>query len=243
MTIEINGTFYGLQRPTSYQRWYEAVPKNFRFSIKASRYITHVLRLKEIETPLANFFASGVLCLREKLGPLLWQFPPSLKFDPERFERFLTLLPRDFNEARDLAWQHDLKKDRTFYEPGFDGPIRHAIEIRNPSFSTPDFTALLRKYHAALVVSDSGGKWPYLEEITTDFSYARLHGVGKIYASGYGNTALDQWARKIQKWSSTGPKPRDVFVFFDNDVKVRAPFDAQKLAQKLRTAPAAKRAA
>ena len=241
-TIEINGTFYGLQRPSSYQRWYEAPPGNFRFSVKASRYITHILRLREIEIPLANFFASGPLCLREKLGPVLWQFPPSLKFDPERFEKFLRLLPKDFNEARDLAWNHDPRLNQLSGDE-FDGPIRHAIEIRNPSFCTPDFTSLLRKHNAALVVSDSGGKWPHLEEITADFTYVRLHGVGRVYVSGYGNSALELWARKIRKWSTSGHQSRDVFVFFDNDVKVRAPFDALKLAQKLRAAPATKRAA
>jgi uncharacterized protein YecE (DUF72 family) len=229
-SIEIYGSFYALQRPESYKKWYAATPEDFIFSVKATRYVTHIRRLNEIETPTANFFASGILALKEKLGPILWQFPPSMKFDAERFERFLSLLPRNTEEAVLLAEQHDAwMNGRSYVETDRKRKIHHAIEVRNESFRTPEFFGILKRHKAALVFSHSSDAWPYFEELTSDFVYARLHGEGELYSGGYGERALRQWAGKIREWSER----RDVFLYFDNDVKVQAPFDAIELRRKL----------
>ena len=233
-SIEINGTFYSLQRSSSYLKWYEAVPPGFVFSVKVYLNITHILRIRNIQTPVANFFASGGLALKEKLGSILWQFPPSMKMDLGRMEEFLALLPQDFSSAKRLAAECDpWMKARAYVETGGIAPserIRHAIEVRHPSFRDPAFYRLLRKYGAALVFSDSGGKWPYLEVVTSDFVYIRLHGTEELYASGYDEKALDEWANRIKNWKKRAP---DIFVYFDNDAKVFAPFNAIELHAKL----------
>ena len=137
-SIEVNGTFYGLQRPKAFADWAEATPADFVFAVKGSRYITHMLKLKNVGTPLANFFASGVLRLRDKLGPILWQFPPQLGFDAERFAAFFALLPRDSGAALALARRHDERLDgRAWLEIDHVRPLRHAVEIRHPSFVDP----------------------------------------------------------------------------------------------------------
>ena len=248
-TIELNGSFYALQRPSSYMQWYEQTPAGFIFSIKATRYVTHILRLRDIEIPMANFFASGLLALKEKLGPILWQFPPSFRFDATLFEDFLKLLPHDTHAAANLAKGRGASMHgREHFEVDENRPLRHAVEIRNQSFETPDFIALLRKYKVALVIADTAGKWPYKEDITADFTYLRLHGAEQLYASGYTDEALNNWARRIVAWSK-GEQPqdahlisehappsikyRDVYCYFDNDIKVKAPFDARKLLKRL----------
>ncbi|MCC6797486.1 MAG: DUF72 domain-containing protein [Candidatus Hydrogenedentes bacterium] len=248
-TIEINGSFYSLQSVASWQRWYAETPDNFVFSVKASRFITHLKRLRGIDAALPNFFAQGILALEKKLGPILWQFPPNFSFDPERIEAFFKILPRDTKAAATLARKHDARlKGRSFYRVKENRPMRHAMEIRHKSFRSPDFIALLRKYNVALVVADTAGKWPYLEDVTADFVYARLHGDEKLYVSGYTPKALDRWAARVLAWSK-GREPedahrasiakahkeraRDVYVYFDNDVKVRAPYDAIGLAQRV----------
>lgn len=248
-TVEINGSFYALQKPASYDSWYESTPSGFVFSVKGNRYITHIQRLRDIEKPLANVFASGVFNLREKLGPFLWQFPPSFRYDPEKVEHFLSLLPRDTEEALKLARKRDGRmKGRSRLAIDKNRKLRHAMEIRNKSFVDESFVALLRKYQVALVVADTAGKWPYQEDVTSDFMYLRLHGDKELYASGYTNAALDRWAERIRAWSSGSepddaarisqkPPPkrasRDIYCYFDNDVKVRAPFDAKQLIEKL----------
>lgn len=247
-SIEINGSFYALQRPESYAAWYEATPSGFVFSVKGNRYITHILRLKDIEKPLANVFASGVFNLREKLGPFLWQFPPSFRFDPERIERFFKLLPHNTDQALKLARRRDANmKGRSRLAIDQNRPLRHAMEIRHSSFIDPAFVALLRQYNVALVVADTAGKWPYCEDVTSDFLYLRLHGDKELYASGYSDAALDRWAERIRAWSAGGEpddaqriagksvalKSRDVYCYFDNDIKVKAPFDARRLIEKL----------
>jgi uncharacterized protein YecE (DUF72 family) len=249
-TIEINGSFYSLQHPQSYERWYRATPAGFVFSIKGSRYITHMRRLRDVEVPLANFFASGLFNLREKLGPILWQFPPNFRYDRERLERFFALLPRDTEEALALARSRDARlKGRARLAIDANRPLRHAMEIRHESFLDGSFVALLRRYRVALVVADTAKKWPYREDVTSDFIYIRLHGDKKIYTSGYTDNALDRWAARIRAWSA-GREPadahrisrarppkrrsRDVYCYFDNDIKVRAPFDAKTLIRKLR---------
>jgi len=231
-TVEINGSFYSLQRPEDYEQWYSETPEGFLFAVKGSRYITHMLRLTNIEKPLANFFASGILNLREKLGPFLWQFPPMFQFKPERFERFFNLLPRTTEQALSLARKRDSRMiGRSRLAIDANRKIRHAVEIRHPSFMTSEFVRLLRKHDVGLVVADTAGKWPKMFHVTSDFVYVRLHGDIKIYTSGYSDKALDSWARRIRGWHKDG---REVYVYFDNDVKVKAPFDALSLMRKVR---------
>ena len=212
-TIEINGSFYSLQRPESYAAWYAATPPNFVFSVKGNRYITHILRLRDIEKPLANVFASGVFNLREKLGPFLWQFPPSFRYEPEQLEHFLSLLPRDMEAALELARKREPRmKGRARLAIDKNRQLHHAMEIRNQSFIDDSFVTLLRKYQVALVVADTAGKWPYQEDVTSDFMYLRLHVDKELYASGYTEAALDRWARRIRAWS-TGANPAMPSVF------------------------------
>jgi uncharacterized protein YecE (DUF72 family) len=230
-TVEINGSFYSLQRPEYYQQWHDQTPEGFVFAVKGSRYITHMLRLTRIEKPLANFFASGILNLRAKLGPFLWQFPPMFRFDASRLARFFDLLPRTTAAALALARRRDARMiGRSRLAIDADRKLRHAVEIRHPSFMTPAFVRLLRDHDIGLVVADTAGKWPKLFHVTSDFVYVRLHGDVKIYSSGYSDKALDGWARRIRRWDRQG---RDVYVYFDNDVKVKAPFDALNLMRKL----------
>jgi uncharacterized protein YecE (DUF72 family) len=248
-TIELNGSFYSLQRPKSYSEWYDETPADFCFSVKGNRFITHIKRLKEIDGALANVLASGVFNLREKLGPFLWQFPPNFHFDAQKMEHFLSLLPHDSDEGLALAMHHEARmRDRTALAIDKKRKLRHAVEIRHESFVDESFIALLRKYKVALVVADTAGKWPYCEDVSADFMYLRLHGDKELYASGYTDKALERWAGRIRAWADGGqpedahlvsskaaPKraSRDVFCYFDNDVKVRAPFDARRLIEKL----------
>ncbi len=252
-SIEINGSFYSLQTPSSYGAWADATPQHFQFSVKAPRFITHIRRLREADTAVANFFASGLLRLGEKLGPVLWQFPPSFTYDAELMETFFASLPRTTGEAAKLARRHDdhlrspawLKIDRS-------RRLRHAIEIRHRSFATEDFVRRARRHRVAIVVADTAGRWPLIEDLTTDFVYVRLHGDEELYTSGYTDDALDAWAKKIEAWQrgtadesvKTLAAPggerktgRDVYVYFDNDVKVRAPHDAMSLLHRLGLGP------
>jgi uncharacterized protein YecE (DUF72 family) len=249
-SVEINGSFYSLQRPQSWKQWYDQTPSNFVFSVKGGRYITHMRKLREIEKPLANFFAQGVLALREKLGPVLWQFPPSFRYDREKFERFFELLPPDTEAAARLARKRDERmKGRCVLAIDENRPLRHAVEIRHESFLDASFIDLLRAHNIALVVAETARRWPMTHDVTADFIYMRLHGDKQLYQSGYGDKALDRWAARIEAWhrgsdpkdavhiSTRKPparKSRDVFCFFDNtDVKLRAPVDAQRLMKKL----------
>jgi uncharacterized protein YecE (DUF72 family) len=229
-TIEINGTFYSLQRPSSFQKWYSETPDDFVFSVKGARFITHMKKLRDVKIPLANFFASGVLCLREKLGPILWQFPPNFGWNERRFREFFEMLPRHTEQAAELAKQHNEKlKGRAWTKTDACRPLRYAVEIRHPSFLVPEFYASLHKHQIAFVLADTAGKWPYAEELTANFVYCRLHGDEQLYVSGYGDPALKSWAQRIRRWR----RGRDIFVYFDNDAKVHAPFDAQQLARFL----------
>jgi uncharacterized protein YecE (DUF72 family) len=244
-SIEINGSFYALQTPARYQGWHDDTPDDFMFSVKAPRFITHIRRLKDVEHPIANFFASGVLNLRKKLGPILWQFPPSFKFDAGLFEEFLHLLPFTTKEAFDSAQK---------YHADFENPVkrssrlRHCVEIRNPSFRDPAFAELLQKFNVALVVADSAGRWPYIEEVTSDFIYMRLHGDAELYRSGYSDAALKRWFERMQTWhagkqpkdaqrisesAAVNGSPRDRFCYFENTDKLWAPYDARKILTKL----------
>jgi uncharacterized protein YecE (DUF72 family) len=247
-SIEINGTFYGMQRPEAFESWAQQVPADFMFAVKAPRYITHILRLKDAQVALANFIASGLLRLGLHLGPILWQFPANFRFDRARIEPFLKLLPHDTGAAAALGRRHDNKlRAPPYLEVDTRRPMRHAFEIRHDSFLCPEFIDLLRTYDVALVCADSV-EWPRLMDLTSDFVYCRLHGSQELYASGYDNAALDLWAARIRAWAR-GEEPddaeriggkararrRDVFVYFDNDKKVRAPANAMELIRRLRS--------
>jgi len=249
-SIEINGSFYSLQSPASWALWRSQTPDGFVFAVKGPRFITHMLRLRGIDTALANFFASGVLLLGPKLGPLLWQFPPRFRFEADRFEAFLASLPRDTDAALALARRRDrtLMRGRCALPTQASVPIRHAVEVRDPSFAQPAFIRLLRRQGIGLVIADTAGLFPYAEDVTADFVYLRLHGDQELYVSGYGDPALDRWATRICAWAAGGepadaakiaalaPKARrarDVYCYFDNDAKVHAPFDALNLRRRL----------
>lgn len=248
-SIEINGSFYALQRPETYARWHDETPRGFVFSLKGPRYITHIRRLRDIEGPLANFFASGVLNLRAKLGPVLWQLPPGLHYDPGTIAHFLECLPHDTGQALALARRREARmKGRVRLAIDSKRRLRHAIEIRHDSFLDESFIKLLRRHRVALVVADTAGRWPYCEDVTADFVYIRLHGEKQLYAGGYSEAALGRWAQRIRAWS-TGSEPddarrisnqgprsgrsRDVYCYFDNDVGAHAPLDARRLIEKL----------
>jgi len=246
-SIEINGSFYSLQRPTSYASWRENTPPGFVFAVKGPRFVTHMKKLAGVETPLANFFASGVLALGDRLGPVLWQLPPSLGYDEQRLAAFFALLPRTTAAAAEFATRHDERMEgRAHLSTDAERPLRHALEVRHRTFEVPAFVELLREHDVALVTADAAGKWPLLDDVTSDFVYVRLHGAEELYVTGYDEPALHRWAARIRTWQAGGtpldgrtlappaPRvPREVFVYFDNDVKVRAPFDALALAALL----------
>ena len=246
--IEVNGTFYGMQRPVTFESWARQVSADFAFAVKGPRYITHILRLRDPRVALANFIASGLLGLGVHLGPILWQFPANFPFDPARIEPFLRMLPHDTGAAAALGKDHDNKlRAPPFLQIDIRRSMRHAFEVRHESFRCQAFIDLLRAYDVALVCADSP-KWPRLMDVTSDFVYCRLHGASELYASGYDNAALDQWASRIQAWAhgeeppdaervggKARPRRRDVFVFFDNDKKVRAPANAMELIRRLRS--------
>ena len=248
-TIELNGSFYSLQRPESYRRWHDETPPDFVFSVKAPRFITHVKRLSGIDAPLANFFASGIANLGAKLGPILWQLPPSLRFDPALVEAFLELLPHDTAAAAELASRHDQRvRGRAQIDFGANRRMRHALEVRHESFVDPAFIRLLRLHRAALVIADTAGRWPEFEDVTAGFVYVRLHGASALYRSGYTAAELKRWAERIDCWRR-GREParprrihdvaarrqakRDVFCYFDNTMKVFAPANARRLLELL----------
>ncbi|MDX6318379.1 MAG: hypothetical protein QOD35_1779 [Nocardioidaceae bacterium] len=231
-TIEVNGSFYSLQRPASYATWRDETPDDFVFALKGGRFITHMKRLRDVDGAMANFFASGPLALGDKLGPVLWQLPARTRFDADVLDAFLERLPRTSGEAADLACHHDAKlpADRALTTALTQVRLRHAIEPRDLSFADPAAIDLLRRHDVGLVVSDAGDKWPRFEEVTSDLVYVRLHGAEELYTSGYGPQALDEWAARISSWAGQG---LDVLVYFDNDAKVHAPYDALALMDRL----------
>jgi uncharacterized protein YecE (DUF72 family) len=250
-SIEINGTHYSLQSLESWQHWYAQTPPDFVFSVKGARYLTHLLRFRgdSARVACANFFAQGLLSLNEKLGPILWQFPPSYRFDGNAMERFLRLLPHDTEAALSLAQQHDARVKTPYLPITRKRKVRHAVEVRHASFLDAAFVALLRQHDVALVVSDSTEAWPQVEDLTSNFVYIRLHGTESKYAGGYSDADIDRWAARIDSWRH-GSEPadarliapespmkrsagRDVFCYFDNDAKTHAPFDAQRLMARL----------
>jgi uncharacterized protein YecE (DUF72 family) len=231
-SIEVNGSFYSLQRPSSYAAWRAATPDDFVFAVKGPRFVSHLKRLVGVETALANFFASGVLALGPRLGPVLWQLPETLRFDAGVLEAFLELLPRTTAEAAALAARHDDKvpDDRALTVAEADRPLRYALEFRSTTFETEAAFELLARHGVACVLADTAGRWPRVDRVTSDVAYVRLHGDKELYASGYDDAALDAWAAKCRAWDQDG---LDVFVYFDNDAKGFAPHDAVRLIARL----------
>ncbi len=232
-TVEVNGTFYSLTRPESCTAWRNSVPHGFVFAVKGSRYITHMLKLRNFDHPLANFFASGLLLLGASLGPILWQLPPQLPWDEARARAFFDALPRDVAAAERWARKHDQRttgRAALRAPDGRESRIRHAIEIRHPSWLSDAALGVLREMNIALVAADTAGRHPLAFERTADFSYARLHGATSLYASRYTDRELDGWAARIEGWTATGD---DVYVYFDNDAEGHAPHDALRLAARL----------
>ncbi len=248
--IELNGSFYALQRPTSYVQWAADTPDGFVFTVKAPRYITHLLRLRDARAAVANFFASGLFALGPKLGPVLWQLPPSLAFDAELLDTFLAQLPHDTEAAAALAQEREprMRGKELLTPPQPAWRLRHALEVRHDSYCHPEFVDLLRRHRVALVVADTGGRWPEVGDVTADFLYLRLHGAQQLYASGYSDAQLAHWADRIRAWAAGGDAPgigrlsekpapqrsaRNVFCFFDNTMKIHAPLNALRLAEHL----------
>ncbi|MDR6213807.1 DUF72 domain-containing protein [Paracidovorax wautersii] len=248
--IELNGSFYALQRPNSYVQWAADTPEGFVFTVKAPRYITHILRLRDARAAVANFFASGLFALGPKLGPVLWQLPPSLAFDAELLDTFLAQLPHDTEAAAALAQEREprMRGKELLTPPQPAWRLRHALEVRHDSYCHPEFVDLLRRHRVALVVADTGGRWPEVGDVTADFLYLRLHGAQQLYASGYSDAQLAHWADRIRAWAAGGDAPgigrlsekpapqrsaRNVFCFFDNTMKIHAPLNALRLAEQL----------
>jgi uncharacterized protein YecE (DUF72 family) len=238
-SIELNGTFYSLKSPAVFRRWAEATPDDgFVFAIKGGRFITHNLKLRNCTTALGNFFASGVLALGRRTGPFLWQLPATYRFDAERLDSFMRMLPRDSVEGEAVAREHDERLRRgALVEAAERVPFGHAFEVRHESYFHDEFYDILRRHHCAFVVADTAGNFGYAEVVTADFVYVRLHGSQQLYVSGYTDAELDLWTERIRRWRGTGKRRRSVYVYFDNDAKVHAPHDALRLMQRLGLAP------
>lgn len=203
-TVELNTSFYRLPKKKTFVNWRERTPKNFIYSVKMSRYVSHIKRLLNPEESLPRFFES-VSALKEKCGPILIQLPPSLKFNEERTENFLRVLTRDYSS------------------------YRFTLECRNESWFLKPVYKLLKGYGVALCLADTPN-CPYVEEITSDFIYIRLHGHEQLYASNYGDQQLEAWGVKIRGWNNEG---MDVYVYFDNDANAYAPKNALGLKEIL----------
>jgi uncharacterized protein YecE (DUF72 family) len=205
--IEINGTFYRTQAPTSFRKWRDETPDDFVFSMKAPRYLTHRGELASAEPFMEKFLTSGFTELGAKLGPILWQFAPFLQFNPDDFAAFLALLPPEIDGHR----------------------LRHVVEVRHASFRTAMFIDLAHKHNVAVAMVDDE-KHPAFDELTADFAYLRLRRCQEDEATGYPPDALDTWKKKLQDWAAEG---RDSFLYFINGAKVRAPHAAQALIERL----------
>jgi len=205
--IEINGTYYSSFKPESFRKWAEAAPDDFVFTVKASRFATNRRVLADGADSVAKFVNQGLAELGPKLGPILWQFMPTKKFDREDFGAFLKLLPAKVDGVA----------------------LRHALEVRHESFEDAAFVALARDAGAAIVFADKAG-YPSIDETTADFSYARLQSAEEEIETGYSDAALDDWAKRARGWAKDG---RDAFVFMINGAKVRAPAAAEALTARL----------
>lgn len=244
--IEINSTFYSNQRLSSFANWADQTAAGFTFTVKGPKFITHQLKLRNAAGPLANFMATGVLRLGEKLGPFIWQLPGNLHYDRDRIASFLDLLPHTPADAAALAGKHDAHlKDAPFTETAGIKTVRHAIEVRHESYANAEFVDLLRAHNVGLVIGDTAD-WPY-RDLTADFAYLRLQGPADPASDAYSEADLDSWAATFKNWSegktATGgqyivpPKPdtveRDVFCFFVHENKIDAPKNARAIMQRL----------
>jgi uncharacterized protein YecE (DUF72 family) len=241
-TVEVNGTFYSLTRPSACQAWRDAVGEGFVFAVKGSRYITHMLKLRNFAGPLANFFSSGILRLGRKLGPILWQLPPSLGFHADRVRPFVEALPRDVAGAERWARKHDRRttgRAALSAPDGREATLRYAIEPRHPSWFEDRALAELEALEVALVVADTAGRHPFSLARTAGFSYFRLHGSTQLYASRYEDAEIATWAGRVCELRDAGV---DVHVYFDNDARANAPWDALRLQAAVERKPAPARA-
>lgn len=231
--VEVNGTFYSLTRPSVCDAWRAAVPAEFTFAVKGSRYVTHMLKLRDVGAPLANFFASGILRLGAQLGPILWQLPAMVRFDPARATTFLAALPADVRSAERLARRHDRRvtgRACLTAPDGRDRRLRHALEVRHDSWLAPEAIELVARHGVALVVADTAGRHPFAIHDTADFRYVRLHGASELYRSRYEDAELAAWARRVRRWTAAG---QDAYVFFDDTDKRHASGDASRFAALL----------
>jgi uncharacterized protein YecE (DUF72 family) len=223
-SIELNGTFYSLKSPANFARWSAESPDDFVFAVKGGRFITHNLKLRNCDRALANFFASGILALGTKTGPFLWQLPTSYRFDADRLDTFIRMLPRTSTEAEAVARDHDHRLRRgALVDSSATIAYRHAFEVRHPSYFHNEFYQILRDHRCGFVIADTAGRFGYAEEVTTDFVYVRLHGSQALYASDYTDDELAMWAGQVMRWLESGC---DVYVYFDNDALVHAPYNA-----------------
>lgn len=242
-TVEVNGSFYSLQRPSSWSSWAEQVPPDTVMAVKGPRFITHMKRLRDAREALGTFFASGPLLLGDLVGPFLWQLPERDRFEESRLEAFFAELPRTEAQAARLARDGVLSRIRGHAETPWtrarraDRPLRHAIEVRHPSYEDEAFFALCRRHDIAIVVSDGAGRWPTIDVVTADHAYVRLHGGEELYTSGYGPEAIRSWAERVRGWAARDDVDQ-VLVYLDNDAKVHAPHDAMSLATELGVARA-----
>lgn len=246
-TLEVNGTFYSLSKPGAMRSWYETAPRGFVYALKGSRFITHNKKLGDVDEAMSNFMASGVLELKDKLGPILWQLSPNMRFDADRVDRFLAMLPRDLDGVAGMARKATLDRPQSTKRAGDNHRVRHVIEPRHESFFGEEMVAVARRHGVALAFSHSS-VWPYTEEVTAGFVYLRLHGPRRLYSSGYTRAELERWADRIRVWAD-GSQPddaerlterrpprrkrRDVYVYFDNDSGGHAPKDATTLLKLL----------
>lgn len=229
-SIEVNATFYSLRSRSWFRDLLTQTSERVTLPVKGSRYITHMKRLSGVDAALANFFASGPMELGDRLGPILWQLPETLRFDAHRVGAFLDRLPRSTLEAAHLARGHDERVEDPLTSVTQDRGLVHVLEPRHRSFASDEALSLLSEHGVGLVRADSGGRWPELEADTSEVRYARLHGHTRLYASGYSSGSLDTWAARCRAWKGTG---RQVFVHFDNDAEGRAPHDALALLERL----------
>jgi uncharacterized protein YecE (DUF72 family) len=228
-TVEVNGTFYSLTRPSTCEAWRRSVPPGFVFAIKGSRYITHMLKLRNFLAPLGNFFAQGILRLGGQLGPILWQLPPGLRFDADRAGAFFDALPRDLAAAERRARNHDARTTGRSALTAPDGrtlPLRHAVEPRHASWMEDAALKQLEAHDVALVAADTAGKHPFSLARTAGFAYVRLHGSTQLYASRYTDEEIATWADRVRRLRDDRV---DVYVYFDNDARAHAPGDALRL--------------
>ncbi len=231
-SIEINATFRGSQKPESFAKWAAETPESFQFSVKGPQLVTHIKRLKNVTEALAGFFASGPLALGTRLGPFIWQLPPNLAYDAPSFTDFVKGLPRDIEAYLALASRADGAKAPPYLDANGLKTFRHAVEMRHPSFDTPEIDALLREHNVARVIADTMEN--PRRDLTADFAYCRLQGPAKPDATGYEDADLDDLATTIAGWRNAGI---DTYAYFVHEDKLHAPANAMALAAKLGIPP------